>query len=36
MARRIPLVKLSDHEPLRDAFNGDVDKTRLVILTSPT
>jgi hypothetical protein len=34
---RTPLVALSaDIGRLREAFNGDVDKTRLLLLVSPT
>jgi hypothetical protein len=35
--RSIPLVTLpADAEPLREAFNRDADKTRLLLLLSPT
>ena len=35
--RPIPVLTLSaDVEPLREAFNRDVDKTRLLLLLSPT
>ncbi len=37
MARGIALVRLAgDIGPLRAAFNRDADKTRLLVLTSPT
>jgi copper chaperone CopZ len=32
----IPLVTLSDDLPLKEAFNRDVNQTRLLLLTSPT
>lgn len=35
--RPIPMVTLAgDARPLRDAFNRDVDSTRLLLLLSPT
>lgn len=37
MERIVRLVKLAgDVGPLRDAFNRDADRTRLLLLTSPT
>lgn len=35
--RPIPMVTLAgDLAPLREAFNEDIDKTRLLLLVSPT